>query len=224
MITLRASSNFIQFTLLGIIGVFFSSQIFAQSMYVNPTGQVGIGTDVPSSTLEVIGSPATVGVGNAVIRLSKEGGLAFQLDDSLVEGFWNFSAAISESEFRISRSGTGQTELKLTELGDLTISGSLVTSGPTCDLGCDVVLKPEYQLPSIKEHAEQMWENSFLPAIGPTSPSKPINISNQYGNMLNELETAHIYIVQLNEENETLHLKVDSLETRLNELEARLTQ
>jgi len=42
--------------------------------------------------------------------------------------------------------------------------------------------------------------------------------------MLNELETAHIYIVQMNEENETLQLKVNSLETRLSKLEALLNQ
>jgi hypothetical protein len=222
--TTRAVFVFMKLALLGFVGIFLSSVTFAQSMYVNPTGRVGIGTDLPSSSLEVIGNPDTVGVGNSVIKLSKEGGLAFQLDDTLVPGFWNFSSAISESEFRISRSGTGQTELILTELGDLTITGQLVTSGPTCDLGCDAVLKPEYKLLSIEEHAEQMREKSFLPAIGPTNPAKPINISDQYGNMLNELETAHIYIVQLNEENETLHLKVNSLETRLSELEALLSQ
>jgi hypothetical protein len=210
--------------LLGIVGVFLSGSAFAQSMYVNPDGQVGIGTDIPSSSLEVIGNPATVGVGNSVIKLSKEGGLAFQLDDTTVAGFWNFAAAISESQFRISRSGTGKTELILTETGDLSITGQLVTGGPTCDLGCDAVLKPDYQLPTIEEHASQMFENSFLPAIGPTHPAKPINISNQYGNMLNELEIAHIYITQLNERNETLHLKIDSLETRLSELEALLNQ
>lgn len=196
----------------------------ADAMAIIPSGQVGIGTSLPEATLEVLGDNSTVGVGNAVIRLKKEGGLAFQLDDTTAVGFWNFSAAISETEFRISKSGTGKTEMKLNSSGDLTIVGQLVTGGPTCDLGCDWVLTPEYQLPSIEAHAEQMWENGYLPAIGPTEPKKPFNISDQFGNVLNELETAHIYIAQLNDEKETLNSKVKSLEARLSELEALMSR
>ena len=76
-----------------------------------------------------------------------------------------------------------------------------------------------------------MCKNKHLPAIGPTEPLKPVNLSDQFGNMLNELETAHIYIaqqhqsiVQLNEDKVTLESKVDSLESRLSELEALLSR
>ncbi len=79
------------------------------AMYINIDGQVGVGTDIPSATMEVLADQTTVGIGNAVLKLSKEGGLAFQLDDTAVEGFWNFSAAVAETQFRISKSGTGQT-------------------------------------------------------------------------------------------------------------------
>jgi hypothetical protein len=209
----------------GMLGALWVTQcLAAESMVIVPSGQVGIGTSAPEATLNVLADDTTVGEGNAVVKLSKEGGLAFQLDDTSVTGFWNFSAALGESEFRISRSGTGNTEMKLTETGDLTIFGQLITGGPMCDFGCDYVFNPAYELPSIEEHAEQMWKDKYLPAIGPTIPTKPVNISDQFGNVLNELETAHIYIAQLNDEKKALNSKVESLESRLSQLEAFLNQ
>jgi len=213
----------ITFVLFASILMALPQLALAQSaMYVNPEGRVGVGNDTPSATLEVLADDTTVGIGNSVIKLSKVGSLAFQIDDTSVDGFWNFAAAISETQFRISRSGTGQTEMILDEYGDLTITGQLVTGGPTCEFGCDYVFNQDYRLPSIDEHAAQMFENKHLPAIGPTDSTTPINISDQFGNFLNELETAHIYIVQLKDEKDTLQTKVDSLESRLSELEAFL--
>ena len=76
-----------------------------------------------------------------------------------------------------------------------------------------------------------MWANKHLPAIGPTEPSKPVNLTDQYGNMLNELEKAHIYIAQLNErdqasmkEKEILQAKVTRQETKVAQLESRLAR
>ena len=65
-----------------------------------------------------------------------------------------------------------------------------------------------YTVPSIEEHAAQMWQNKYLPAVGPTGPDTPIDMTEKLLRMLNELEHAHIYIEQLN--------------TRLSELEAEL--
>ena len=41
-----------------------------------------------------------------------------------------------------------------------------------------------------------MYANSYLPEIGPTVPHAPVNLSEQYGKVINELEKAHIYIAQ----------------------------
>jgi len=75
----------------------------------------------------------------------------------------------------------------------------VTTGGPTCGGGCDAVFDADYDLPTIEEHAEAMFANKHLPEIGPTIPLAPINLSEQYGRMLNELEKAHIYIAQLNQ-------------------------
>ncbi|MCP4540100.1 MAG: hypothetical protein GY832_23425, partial [Chloroflexi bacterium] len=111
-------------------------------------------------------------------------------------------------------------EFRLDTDGDLTISGDLVTGGSgNCappNPACDGVFLPDYNLLAIQEHAEAMWENKYLPAIGPTRVGMPINVNQKVAGILNELETAHIYIEQLNN---TLGEK----ETEIVDLEARLT-
>jgi hypothetical protein len=44
-----------------------------------------------------------------------------------------------------------------------------------------------------------MWEQSHLPAVGPTSPDESLNVSDKIGGLINELEKAHVYIERLNE-------------------------
>jgi hypothetical protein len=57
-----------------------------------------------------------------------------------------------------------------------------------------------------------MWENSYLPAVGPTQENAPINLSDKTGRMLNELEKAHIYIEQLHNTIKQLSGHMDELE------------
>ena len=92
--------------------------------------------------------------------------------------------------------------------GNVTLQGTITTGGATCSGGCDAVFDADYALPSIEEHAELMWTNKHLPAVGPTKPLEPVNLTEQMGNMLNELEKAHIYIDQL-------HKRIDKLEAKL---------
>jgi DNA repair exonuclease SbcCD ATPase subunit len=73
-----------------------------------------------------------------------------------------------------------------------------------------------------------MWEQSHLPAVGPTSPSESLNVSDKIGGLINELEKAHVYIERLNEENkEQKALQTAALaerDRRLAELESRLVE
>jgi len=114
--------------------------------------------------------------------------------------------------------------------GNLVTTGTVTTGGPTCGGGCDAVFDADYDLPSIEEHAAQMYAKKHLPEVGPTIPHAPINISEQYGRMLNELEKAHIYIAQMNAEKQGLETKLaqqistnQNQDARLARLEALLT-
>ncbi|RFP86709.1 hypothetical protein DZK27_13875 [Rhodobacteraceae bacterium 63075] len=77
--------------------------------------------------------------------------------------------------------------------GIITDIGTCTTASP-----CDAVFDPEvYTVPSIEDHANAMWANKYLPAIGPTR-NGPTNVNAKLTGMINELEHAHIYIDQLN--------------------------
>lgn len=94
--------------------------------------------------------------------------------------------------------GAGE-EFILDANGNVTITGSITTSGGTCGCGCDAVFTDEYDLPSISEHTEAMYALGYLPNVGPTLENTAINVSDKLGRMLNELEHAHIYIAELHD-------------------------
>ncbi len=97
--------------------------------------------------------------------------------------------------------------------GNLTVNGQVFTAvGNTCEMGCDRVFDPDYDLPTIEEHAAYMFENRHLEHVGPTDEGGSINMTGHMTGMLNHLETAHIYIAQLND-------RITELEARLEEAE-----
>ncbi len=110
---------------------------------------------------------------------------------------------------------TDQVDIK----GDLVLVGTLTTGGPTCGGGCDAVFGADYDMPSIEEHAAQMYANSYLPEVGPTVPYAPMNISEKVGDILNELEKAHIYIAQMQEshkaEKQAMRTELDQMKQQI---------
>jgi hypothetical protein len=173
-------------------------------------GRIGMRTSSPEAPLDIRANGINVGTGNSVLRLvNTDGPTAFQLHPFGSSFFWNFAAA-DNNTFRINRSGNGTTEMELNGSGNLTISGTIKTAGPTCASGCDAVFDAGYDLPSIEEHAEAMWAKKHLPIVGPTLPNEPVDLSERYGLMLNELETAHIYIEQLHREKAELRAELEA--------------
>lgn len=202
-----------------LLSVLCGTTAYAQGTLFVENDRVGIGDATPEAPLEIVATAATAGTGNAVGLFRKAGALAFQLDDTTVAGFWNFAVAASEDEFRISRSGTGAREMTLTGAGNMTIRGTITTAG-SCSGGCDRVFSDDYGLESIAEHAQQMWANSYLPAVGPTAEDQPFNLTEKTGGMLNELEKAHIYIEQLHKRLDAKERTISDVLVRLEKLEA----
>jgi hypothetical protein len=178
------------------------------SIDVASTGRVGLLTASPDAPLEIRSSASTIGNGNALIKLvNPDGPIAIQFDPTDDGTFWNL-ATPSDASMTINRNGNANTEFTLTDAGNLTISGTLTTGGPTCNVGCDAVFEPDYRLPSIEEHAVAMWDRKHLPNVEPVKPLAPVNLSERFGQVLNELETAHIYIEQL-------HKRIGALEASM---------
>ncbi len=69
-----------------------------------------------------------------------------------------------------------------------------------------------------------MWENSYLPGVGPTPENAPMNLSRKTGAILNELEKAHIYIAQLDQRSRELEARQEELTRELAQMKAALAE
>jgi len=191
---------------------------------------VGIGTETPSESLHVQGADgnpriliedtsSAIELSSMIVMKSADGqGFTFEnTSDGLI---WNFLNN-QNGRFAInSTAGVGSEFLIDGSNGNVFIKGRVFTGGPTCGAGCDSVLTPGRALPSIEEHAAQMWELGYLPAVGPISSGEPINLTDTTGNILNELEKAHIYIEQLHDALEDKDARLASLEGTVARLQA----
>jgi hypothetical protein len=178
------------------------------AIHVTPAGDVGFGTNTPSAQAHVQGDSASF---LRLLQLENLGGDFAGFRFTTTGGSIDFNKAGGNS-FRLNVVDGDTWELQLNPDGDLTISGSIFTAG-SCSAGCDRVFSTDYALPSIEEHSDAMWRDSYLPTVGPTIEGQPINLSDKTERMLNELEKAHIYIDQL-------HQRLKALESQQAEMQA----
>ncbi|MBD3664586.1 hypothetical protein [Sulfitobacter aestuariivivens] len=199
---------------------------------INDTGNVGMGVSSASAPLHVRRTDNTAslliedtGAGTlGQMTLRNNGITFFTLEDtSIVDAHgtgrrWNFQN--QGGTFRVTTSPAGP-EMLLDANGNMTISGTLTTDG-SCSVGCDRVFEADYALPSIAEHNAAMWENGYLPNVGPTPEDGPFNVTDKMGRMLNELEHAHIFIGQQQEQITMQADQIAALMTQQAALMARL--
>lgn len=192
-----------------------ATNAIAQALYVTPEGDVGVGTEFPGSSLHVFRDLPDYPQLFSLENLGSDfAGFRF----TTLNGSIDFNKAGGNS-FRLNVVDGDSWELNLDPDGNLTITGEIITNG-TCFSGCDIVFSPEYGLPTIEEHAEAMWRNSYLPAVGPSVEGQPFNLTYKTQAMLNELEKAHIFIAQLNTQLKQKENMIVELDKRLERLEA----
>jgi hypothetical protein len=193
----------------------------SNALYIESTGDIGLGTTSPDADLHIFDTAGnsemkmqssaetwTIKNNNNTGRFTIGSTTAnpFKLDDTAVENL-----------LRIGTEASDQVDIA----GNLVLTGTLTTAtGNTCENGCDRVFDESYDLLSIQDHATAMYANSFLPNVGPTPDDAPtINISQKIGGMLNELEHAHIYIDQMNQDMQQQRETIAALTLRLEKLE-----
>ncbi|MDF1697426.1 MAG: hypothetical protein P1U56_16405 [Saprospiraceae bacterium] len=199
------------------------------------TGDIGLGTESPDAALDVEQSDGSASIfvtelngttaARTLLNLTNNGGPSIGMINSSTGDQWFLNHENSSpNRFLIVTSTGAGAVFALTNTGDLDISGTLTTGGVTCGGGCDLVFQPAYTVPSIEDHAAFMWKNSYLKAVGPTPEGAPMNVSEKVGGILNELEHAHIYIEQLNNEIKTQTEKIENLEAQIAKMETLETQ
>ncbi len=206
----------------------------ADTFTILGNGDVGIGTAAPLGNLDINSGAADTtlllnntsaqwelkskaSTGRLNFKNLTDGGVPFKLGPSAVNSLLSVGTMADDLV---------EVRGELMVEGDVDVTGTLTTGGPTCGGGCDAVFGADYDLPSIEEHAAQMYANSYLPEIGPTVPRAPVNLSEQYGKVINELEKAHIYIAQMQDshkaENQAMQIKFDQQNAKLERQNARL--
>ena len=167
-----------------------------------------------------------------LLRLINNGRPEIVMANSGTGGEWSFGAG---TNFILKQGALGSDSsvktnlLQITPAGNATLAGTLTTGGTTCGGGCDLVFSDGYDLPSIADHAAQMFALGHLPNVGPTPEGAPLNVSDKLGRMLNELEHAHIFIARQQEafalqqaENRAQAALIARQQTTIAAIEARL--
>lgn len=177
----------------------------SNAMIIAETGNVGLGTFTPSAPLELSSDAAF-----NFFRITATGAA---VNDSVDITFTGGPLGTGQLRYNIV-DDDGQ-EMSLDADGNMVIAGTLTTAGATCAAGCDRVFDADYALPSIQDHAAEMLAKGHLPAIGPTVPHAPINLSERQGNIVNSLEHAHLYIHEL-------HTGLDQALSRIDDQQAEI--
>ena len=196
----------------GKMPLFIASDAPAWAMWLDGNGYLGLGTDDPAAPLELRREESF-----NFFRLTAAGA---QFNESV--DFVFTQGPLKTGELRYNSVDGDGPEMRLNADGDMELDGTLTTGGPTCAGGCDAVFDAGFERLSVKEHAALMWEKGHLPAVGPTLPGAPMNVSEKMGAMLNELEHAHIYIEELHDDRDAAQARITELEARLARVEALL--
>lgn len=111
-------------------------------------------------------------------------------------------------------------------LGKLDVNGSIFQRGAV--LFADYVFEPTYTLESIEEHADFMWNNRHLPAVGARKVDENgheiVEIGARMRGLLEELEKAHIYISSLSDRIGAKDVEFAKLEQKNKELTDRIAR
>lgn len=204
------------------------------SLYIDTDGDIGLGTASPDSKLHLYSNSGNTSIhvedvnssvvnNRVLLRLTNNGSPRIEFENTANPAtLFQINGNINDT-FVITNKATDAKEFVLDSVGNLTLTGSLITSGIACSsTPCDGVFKSdEYQVESIEEHANYMWKNAHLVGVGPTGKNEPFNLTEKTVGILHELEKAHIYIEQLNKKIATKERSIESLSKRLEKLEQK---
>ena len=178
----------------------------ASTFTILGNGDVGIGTAAPLGNLDI-----NSGAADTTLLLNNTSA-QWELKSKASTGRLNFKNLIAGGvPFKLGPSavnsllsvGTAANDLvevrgELMVEGDVDVTGTLTTGGPTCGGGCDAVFGADYDLPSDRGACDgRCMPTNYLPASWPNnSPCAHQYLRTLWATILNELEKAHIYIAQ----------------------------
>lgn len=185
----------------GLVLAFPAMMAGAADVLTVQADKVGVNTGAtdPAAPLEVIATPTTIGFGNAVVLLKNAGPVAFQLDDTTADPgiFWNFAVANGETEFRLSKAGTGKVEFAVDSSGNVRIPGSFISNGTSLDVP-DFVFAPSYDLMPLAELGSFIERERHLPNV-PSAKEvhrSGLNMTDMQMRLLQKIEELTLYTLE----------------------------
>ncbi len=144
----------------------FSIGASAQALYVTPTGDVGIGTNIPISSLNVTRSDGTAQIlveetnttvaPRTLFRLENPGNTKFGVLNTDAGVEWAF--ANPGTAFRLSRQGSGVVEMEIFNNGNVTIAGLLTENSDVNAKTKITDINPEEILSLVSRLPISQWE------------------------------------------------------------------
>jgi hypothetical protein len=184
------------------------------ALVIDADGDVGLGTTTPDQELDIEANGpnfrlTNTGSGGGIwdFRVNGNSGRLIVTDDPTSD----------RNPFKIGVSANNNLlKLGIPNADEVNITGKLLIDGT--EVTPDYVFEPGYNLESITEHAEFMWQHKHLPALLPAKVDAEqrtvINVAARSQGVLEELEKAHIYIEQLHEAIAELVSRVEQLEQK----------
>ncbi len=208
------------------------------SIFIKADGSIGLGTETPDEELDIEGdgpgfrltNTGTAANGWRVFMNGNTGRLSIT-DINNSGAPFKFDAGANDNLFRVGINTAGTTTADTVAIGSTTtgdavlqVQGSIVVDGVTEH--ADYVFEPDYDLNTIDEHVAFAMANKHLPGLpkAPEGLKGPVDLISHQMGILEELETAHLYIGQLHENMGQLHENMDQLQETIRLLTERLDE
>ena len=108
--------------LLGMVLVGATSVASADALFINDTGLVGVGTNIPDKQVHVLGP---TGAPEALYKLEQTDAKKVRFSLKNPAGAWTFDISADATTFAITKVGLGEM-LRLTDSGQLIINGTQI--------------------------------------------------------------------------------------------------
>jgi hypothetical protein len=197
----------------------------SNSVFIANGNNVGMGTTSPMSGLGAAAKGLHIvrtGTAEIILALQSSGPTTrFTLNntnDTIGGGTWSVGAR-QNSNFIITRDGTGMDEFSLDRLGNLVVIGNCTEVDGAC---ADYVFDKDYELMPLDELESYVKLNKHLPNVPSTADIKAngLNIQQFQGRLLEKIEELTLHTLEQQK-------KIDELETanrQLAEVQERLAR
>ena len=219
--------------LLGLMMMGSAGLATADSLYIDATGNVGVGTNTPTSSLEVSRTDGTAKVAvvaasatnlaRPLFQLTNNGSTKFGVANSSTGFEWSFNHG-NNGTFKISRQDTAAAEVVVFPGGNLTIGGTL-TQGSDVNSKTDIAALDNQQiLDKVAALPVSSWSYKAQPGVKHVGPmAQDFYAAFGLGHTdkgISTIDTSGIALAAIKALNEKLEAK----EARIAELEQKLAE